>query len=134
MREYDLSNAVTSLGHYSSSTGTLWGVFAAATFTAAGFGISMGERFDREIAFFLTIGFLAFALGHLYFIRHHVNVQRRISTEILEYLKTKKPAPTPFSRSIRAICAPENKIWASVTTHLVIDFCVLYIIWRTARA
>src|SRR3990170_8119316 len=125
MREFELSNAVTSLGHYSSATGTLWGVFAAATFTAAGFGISMGDRFDREIALFLTIGFGAFAIGHLYFIHHHVSVQRRISSEILEYLKNTTPAPTPFMDSIRAICAPENKVWASVMTHLVIDFCVL---------
>ena len=132
-REYDLANAIASLAHYSSATGTLWGIFAAATFTAAGFGIAMEDRFTSQIAIFLTIGFVAFAIGHGYFIRHHVNVQRTISTEILDYLKEAKPSPTAFPKSIHAICAPENKIGASIATHVIIDLCVLAIIWQTAR-
>src|SRR5687767_13810499 len=117
MREYDLSNAVTSLGHYSSATGTLWGIFAVATFTAAGFGITMGERFTALIALFLTIGFGAFAIGHIYFIIHHLRVQRTISKDILRHLADTVSAPTAFTESIKAICAPENKLWASLTTH-----------------
>jgi hypothetical protein len=132
MREYDLSDAVTSLSHYSSATGTLWGIFAVATFTAAGFGISMGERFTFLIALFLTIGFAAFAVGHAYFIIHHLKVQRTISKDILRHL-TETKMPTDFAESIKAVCAPENKLLVSLTTHGVIDACVFIIIWSTVR-
>jgi hypothetical protein len=142
MKEFDLSHAVTSLSHYASATGTLWGIFAAATFAASGFGISMEERFTTPIALFLTIGFLAFAIGHWYFIQHHVGVQRRIATEILSYLKTSGSSATDFPDSIRAICESEVKestlfrvlgIETSTLTHVAIDICVLLVIWSIVK-
>jgi hypothetical protein len=133
MKKYDLADAVTSLGHYSSATGTLWGIYAAATFAASGFGISMKEDFTFWIAAFLTIGFLAFTIGHLYFIIHHVRVQRRISQEILAHLKQYPRSKTDFPDSIRAICGAESKVYVSVLTHVAIDACVLTIIWSVAH-
>jgi len=131
MSNYDLSDAAGSLSDYSSATGTLWGIYAVATFTASGFGITMGDRFTPEIALFLSLGFLAFTVGHFFFVWHHVKIQRAISDEVLHYLE-KKPCPTAFPESVRAICRPDNKmLWVTIT-HLVIDFCVFLIIWKMA--
>ena len=41
MREYGLNDAVSSFSHYSSTINSLWGIYVVATFTAAGFGISL---------------------------------------------------------------------------------------------
>ena len=132
MKEFVLSNAVVSLAQFTSAIGSLWGLFVAATFAAAGFGISMDNRFTAPMALFLTFGYLAFALGHFYFIMHNVRAQQRISREILAYVAAADPPVTDFPETIRAICANESKAWASVVTHVVIDVCVLLIIWSRA--
>ena len=131
MSNYELSDAVASLSHYSSATGTLWGIFAAATFTAAGFGIAMEEAFTRFIALFLTVGFVAFASGHLALVIHHVRVQQIIAAEILAHLG--KTPSTGFPQSVAAICARQSRLDVSITAHLVIDACVVAIIWFIAR-
>jgi hypothetical protein len=132
MSDFELSDAVGSLSDYSSATGTLWGIYAAATFAASGFGITMGDRFTFGIAAFLTLGFLAFAIGHFSFVWHHVKVQRTISSEVLDYLE-RDPCPTAFPQSVRAACRPDNKMAAVTITHIVIDLCVLLIIWSMAK-
>ncbi|MCA1709756.1 MAG: hypothetical protein LC808_43360 [Actinobacteria bacterium] len=133
MKDFGLSDAVDSVQHYSSASGTLWGIYAVATFTASGFGVSMGDRFTVGIATYLTIGFLAFTIGHFSFVRHHSNIQRRLSTEIGAYLAQDKLAAEHFRDSILAICSPDNRLLPVVVTHLVIDTCVIIIIWSTAR-
>ena len=131
MQDYDLSDAVSGLSHYSSATGTLWGIYAVATFTASGFGVSMGQRFTSEIAIFLAIGFVAFAIGHYFLLCHHIQVQQTISADIQAYLGRTKRPPTHFRRSVEAISKPDNNFFWASAAHLIIDLCVLFIIWKT---
>ena len=132
MQDYDLSDAVGSLTHYSSATGSLWGMYVVATFAASGFGISMGSRFTGDIALLLSIGFAAFAVGQYFFVLHHMGVQRTISADILRYLEKTKPDPADFVDSVKAICRPDNRMIPVTMTHLVIDTCVLLVVWKTA--
>src|SRR5690349_20700685 len=128
MSDYELSDAVAAMSHYSSATGTLWGIYAAATFTASGFGLSADQRFTSDIAMLLAIGFVAFAIGHYFLVVHHMDVQRAISADIKAYLDRPIRAASPFRKSIKAISQPDNSFWWASAAHLIIDLCVLFII------
>ena len=132
MKDFDLSDAVSNYTHQSSSIETLWGIFVAATFAGAGFGISLGDRFTYPLAAFLTVGFAAFALGHLALLRQHIHTQSDLRADILDHLDKSKANPSPFENSIRSICRNSSKLGASTLAHGVIDFCVLLLIWSQA--
>ena len=128
MRGFDLSDAVASFSHHTSSIGTLWGIYVAATFAAAGFGISLGDRFTPLIAVFLCIGFLSFAWGHWHLLRQHMAIQDALRTDILADLARSDSDTANFACSIEAICNNSSKLPASAAAHIVIDICVVLII------
>ena len=126
MSEFGLSDAVSSFSHQSSVTATLWGIYVAATFAAAGFGFSLEDNFTYPLAAFLSVGFLSFTIGHLHLLMHSIRIQSHLRDEILAYLNE---APTAFAGSIRSICGNSSKLGPSVAAHIIIDICVLLLIW-----
>jgi hypothetical protein len=128
MREFDLSDAVASFSQHTSSIGTLWGIYVAATFAAAGFGISLGDSFTPLIAVFLGIGFLSFAWGHWHLLRQHLAIQDALREDILADLARSDPDSGPFTRSIRSICDNRSNLLWSTAAHVAIDLCVILII------
>ena len=132
MQDFDLSDAVENFTHHSSSIGTLWGIYVAATFAGAGFGISLEENFTYPLAAFLSIGFLAFTIGHWHLLRQHIDIQADLRADILAYLDKAGPDSGPFAKSIRSICRNSSKLGASRLAHIVIDICVLLLVWSLA--
>jgi len=128
MREFGLTDAVASYSHYSSVIATLWGIYVAATFTAASFGAALEDRFTATLAVFLSAGFLAFTIGHAVLVVHAIRIQDVLRENITSFLRE---SPGPFAPAIESMCRYRSKPVPSLCAHFVIDACVLLIIWLT---
>lgn len=131
MREYDLANAVTTFSTYSAMLTTLWGLYIAATFAAAGFGASMNDDFTPTTALLMTVAFLAFAAAHL---RGILVIDRglvSIRTEILGRLQATSGEVTDYPRTVTAALAIALSPTASFAVHVVIDTCVIAVLWSS---
>jgi len=132
MREFNLSHAVSAYSTYASAMNSLWGLYIVATFSAAGFGATMGRRFTTDIALILTIAYLAFAAGHLRALMVTLNRQKIIAAEVIEQLQAGGETLTPYPRSIAAITAKALSPTAIWVIHLTIDACIVGVMWRSA--
>lgn len=129
MREFKLSDVVSAFLFCSSSVISLWGLFIVATFAAAGFGASFGNRFDAGTATMLTVGYLAFAIAHWVAIRAGLQTQRVIADEVRSRLAAGPDDLTDYPMSVARILDTPTSLPVSLAVHLVIDACVVGVIW-----
>jgi hypothetical protein len=131
MRDFNISHAVSTFSTYVGSLNSLWGLYIVATFAAAGFGASMKEQFNSWTALLMTIAFLAFAAAHLSAVVANLRVQKRISTEVLERLGGASNEITDFPATVGAVVGRTPSRAASIAVHLIIDACVIAVIWAS---
>ncbi|HET9639757.1 MAG TPA: hypothetical protein VFP12_11160 [Allosphingosinicella sp.] len=130
MRDFNLSHAVSTYSTYVASMNSLWGLYIVATFAAAGFGASMKEQFNAWTALLMTISFLAFAAAHLSGLMANLRVQKAISAEVMERLGGASEE-TDFPATVGAVVGRTGHRGLSLAVHLVIDACVVAIIWSS---
>jgi hypothetical protein len=131
VREYNLADAVATFSTYSGLLTTLWGLYIAATFAAAGFGASMNEDFTPRTALLMTVAFLAFAAAHLRGIMVVDKGLVSIRTEILGRLKTAPAEITDYPGTVTAALSIALSPAASFAVHVVIDLCVVAVLWSS---
>ena len=129
MREFNLGHVISAYSHYSGSVNSLWGLFVAASFSAAGFGASMAERFTVGTALAVTIAYLLFAAGHLYVIVTYGKKLQAISEEVRTRLEANPADFTDYPRSAAIFFRPVLSPSQSVLIHIGIDACVASIVW-----
>jgi hypothetical protein len=122
-----LNDAVGYFSQHAGRITALWTVFVAATFTAAGFNGLSDPEFGGAERVFLTIGYCAFSAGHWSLLNHCIKVSNTISGEIMRQLESSKTGA--FQESVRSIVKHRSSFWYSLISHLVIDACVILIIW-----
>jgi hypothetical protein len=130
---YKLSDAVTLFSQTTSSINTLWAVYVAATFAAAGFGASstpLNAIAPVWAAAAVTLGFWAFALGHLVLLMQALSVTRVLGTAICDVLAA-TPAAVELALKpvLERLVSTANPPWISMAIHLFIDACVTASIW-----
>lgn len=131
MREFNLANAVGTFSTYSGMLSTLWGLYVAATFAAAGFGASMKEQFTPETALLMTVAFLAFTGAHLCGIMTILRGLVAIRSEILSRMEAGSEQITDYPATVTAALSIALSPAASVAVHVVIDLCVVAVIWSS---
>lgn len=132
MREFNLSHAISAFSTYSGSISSLWGLYIAATFSAAGFAASRGADFPTHMAVILTVAYLVFTASHLLAILANLKVQQVIAGEIGARLQEAQADLTDYPRSLAAVLRITLSPAASIATHLAIDSCVVAIVLSTA--
>ena len=132
MREFNLSHAVSSLSTFTGSLNSLWGLYIAASFAAAGFGASKTANFPPHMAALLTVAYLGFAAAHLHALLTNLKSQKAISEEIIDRLQAAPEPLTDYPRSLAATVRIALSPKASLRVHLLIDACVVAIIWASS--
>jgi hypothetical protein len=126
MPEFKLPDSVNLFSQEKTAIANLWTVYVAATFAAAGYGFS-AERLTLATATALTLGYSAFALGHWSLLEQSLTISSRLKGDIRSAIAG--DSEKPFKSSIEALVNRANPVWVSRTIHLVIDACVIVIIW-----
>jgi hypothetical protein len=129
MRELNLGHVISAHAHYSGSASSLWGLFVAASFSAAGFGASMAARFTVGTALTVTVAYLLFAVGHLFAVLTVVRKLRVISDEVRVRLEANPADFTDYPRTAAVYFGPVLSPFSSVMIHLGIDACIVGILW-----
>ena len=106
-----------------SSQNNLWGIFIIATVASAGFVLTAQEDVGTVSRIAMSIGFLAFAIGHGYLLYK----TRRIFVVIEKQLKMFKDHP--LQCILKIMSDGESTIILPFIPHVVIDIGVLVIIW-----
>ena len=125
---YGIADAVTLFSEQSSSIVNLWTVFVVATFSAAGFGAT--EKLTNYQKSGVTIGFLAFAIGHMSLLVVCINLQRALSADIMHNIADHTK---DFSASLKQLAGHPSNIKIASFFHIIIDICVVVIIWFRPR-
>ena len=129
MPEFNLSHVISSHSHYSGAVNSLWGLFVAASFSAAGFGASMAGQFSLETALAVTVAYLLFAAGHLSAIVTFVKKLQVISEEVRERFDSNPAEFTDYPRTAGIFFGPVLTPSRSMLIHVGIDVCVVAILW-----
>ena len=130
MAQFDLSHAVSTFATLSARLGSLWGLYIAATFAAAGFGASQ-EQLSPVTAGLLTIAFLAFAAAHLRATMTMLKTLVAIRGEIVGRLMASPEEVTDYPVTIEAAMRLSLSPPASLAMHLVVDSCVIAVVWAS---
>jgi hypothetical protein len=128
MKEFNLSHAVAVFSTFTGSAQSMWGLFAVASFTAAGFGASTDDGFSLGTALILTAGYAAFAVAHLRVMLNNIAVREVLAAEIVERLRSTGESMTDFPRSVAISVSIASGRAFTFALHAVIDACVVAII------
>jgi hypothetical protein len=126
MSNFKLSDAVTLFSQEAAAIVSLWTVYVAATFAAAGYGFT-ASPFSVVQASALTLGFSAFAFGHWKLLRQALLISKALQGDILSALSSNPE--NQFKSSIQALARTANPPWISLVIHIFIDSCVVVILW-----
>jgi hypothetical protein len=85
MDKFELNHAVTLFTQQTTTINSLWTVYVAATFAAAGYGFSVSPL-PPVIAAAVTVGFLAFAFGNWKLLRQGLRINRQLQKDISEFM------------------------------------------------
>lgn len=118
----------------------LWGIYIAATFAGGGFSLATSDPLSWSEATIAAIGFSAFAIGHFYLISNAIARLRGIR-ELLEKASADEAATpadkkdfmagkTSFDDVVLAATHPVGQSRGSVVAHVVIDICVVALMYR----
>jgi hypothetical protein len=122
----DISKGADLFLQEASSINSLWAVYVVATFAGASYGVSSRAP-SRTALIGVTVGFLAFAWGHLSLVRQALAVSAVLGQD-LERAANAGDAGG-FAASIHSLARTANPPWISITIHLVIDTCVVLALW-----
>jgi hypothetical protein len=131
MDKFELNHAVTLFTQQTTTINSLWTVYVAATFAAAGYGIS-ASPLPPVIAAAVTVGFLAFAFGNWKLLRQGLRINRQLQKDISEFM-TRTASDHAFRPSVERLIAAANPPWISLVIHLLIDFCVVVSLWSRVK-
>ena len=106
-----------------SSQNNLWGIFIIATVASAGFVLTAQEDVGTVSRIAMSIGFLAFSIGHGYLLFK----TRRIFVVIESQLKMLEDHP--LQSILNKMSDGKSTVVRPFIPHVVIDICVLVIIW-----
>lgn len=132
MAKFDVVHAVQLFSENTGTINNLWGLYIVATFAAAGFGAS-SDSISIGAAIVVTVGFWAFALGHLQLLVQALNLNRRLKTDISVALLEGAEDAGRFMPSIRYLISTANPPWISISIHLLIDVCATAALWSGTR-
>jgi hypothetical protein len=126
-----LNHAVTLFTQQTTTINSLWTVYVAATFAAAGYGFT-ASPLPPVIAAAVTVGFLAFAVGNWKLLRQGLRISRQLQKDISEFM-THAASDNAFRTSIERLVATANPPWISLVIHLLIDVCVVISLWSRVK-
>jgi hypothetical protein len=125
--DYKLTDAVNLFSQYTAMINNFWAFYAAATFAAAGYGLSL-TPLPAPVAGAILSGFWIFAYGHLRLLRKLLSVQHSLQSDISRSLEFTR---TTFEPALRKLVSSAHIRWISITIHLAIDLCVsAALLWR----
>jgi hypothetical protein len=127
MDKFELKDAVTLFTQQTTIINSLWTVYVAATFAAAGYGLSVSPL-SPVVAAAVTAGFLMFAIGNWNLLRQALGINRQLEEDILEFMKS-SANDRPFRRSIKVLADTANPPRISLAIHVFIDLCVIISLW-----
>lgn len=126
MGKLELPHAVTLFTQQTTTINSLWTVYVAATFAAAGYGFS-AKGLSPITAAAVTVGFLAFAFGNWKLIRQGLRINQALSADLRAALGA--DPGQPFAWTITALAGTANAFWISRSIHILIDACVIVALW-----
>ena len=129
--KFELNHAVSMFTQQTTTINSLWTVYVAATFAAAGYGFT-ASPLSPTIAAAVTLGFLAFAFGNWKLLKQGLQINRQLKKDISDFMST-KPGCNPFEPSIEKLISTANPPWISLAIHLFIDFCVVVALWSRVK-
>lgn len=107
-----------------SARNNLWGIYVVATFAASGFAVTAkGGDVVTLARIAMTFGFLAFTIGHgflLYRTTHILIAIEGLSKAVKDHL---------FQSVLDSISSAASNVTFPFIAHVVIDICVIAIIW-----
>ena len=106
-----------------ASMHSLWAVYVAASFAAAGYGSSTSLAWQAALA--VTIGFWLFAFGHLALLRQTLRMIEAVRRDLMAI----KPANTLLSEALKVSARIRNPLSIGTRIQLAIDVCVTAAIW-----
>ena len=126
---YKLSDAVTLFVNQTTVINSLWGIYVAATFAAAGFGATSNAHVVARAA--ITFGFWAFTLGHLRLITDALVTTKLLGSAITKTIDIAEQdsISVEFAELLKQVAGKAKTPWISVAIHLFIDLCVTTAIW-----
>ncbi len=127
MPDFDEKAAVDLFVKQNSLISGLWGIYIAATFTAASFSVTKIPLTPFALLA-LTLGFWAFALGHIMLIQQALSINIELKKSLLATINSND---SPFSEFVRHLAKTANPPYKSMAIHFFIDVCVTILIWRT---
>jgi hypothetical protein len=89
MDKFELNHAVTLFTQQTTTINSLWTVYVAATFAAAGYGFT-ASPLQPKIALAVTIGFLAFAFGNWKLLKQGLTINQQLQKDISEFLASQE--------------------------------------------
>ncbi|MGI0014881.1 MAG: hypothetical protein ACREBU_15785, partial [Nitrososphaera sp.] len=107
----------------SSARNNLWGIYVVATFAASGFVVTAQGDVGTLARIAMSLGFLAFTIGHGFLLYRTSHILIAIEG-LLKKLKSH-----PLQPILDKICDSESKITSPFIAHVIIDICVIAIIW-----
>ena len=128
MDGFELNHAVSLFTEQTTTITNLWTVYAVATFAAAGFTAS---PLSRPIAAAVTIGFLAFAIGHWHLLKQGLQINVQLASDISKFIQS-HPGNS-FEPSINNLISTANPPWISLAIHPLIDACVVVALWARVK-
>jgi hypothetical protein len=137
MLKFDLSDAVVLLTAQSAQISTLWTIYVAATFAAAGYSISAkssGLAPDKYVIFAVTVAFWLFVVGHLSGIYAMLSDHMQLESDIRRVLPADPSAQSfAYTQSIGILVKRSfDPRWPAIAVHLIIDVCVTVALWVPA--
>ena len=127
MDKFELNHAVSLFTQQTTTINSLWTVYVAATFAAAGYGFTVSPL-SPIIAAAVTLGFLAFAFGNWKLLKQGLQINRQLQKDITDFMQSASTG-NPFELSIKKLISTANPPWISLAIHLWIDFCVVAAGW-----
>jgi hypothetical protein len=131
MDKFELNHAVGLFTQQTTTINSLWTVYVAATFAAAGYGFA-ASPLSPNIAAAVTLGFLAFTFGNWKLLKQGLQINRQLQKDISDLLVS-ETRRNPFETSIKKLISTANPPWISLVIHLWIDFCVVVAIWSRVK-
>ena len=129
MAKFDVVHAVQLFSENTGTINNLWGIYVVATFAAAGFGAS-SESISIWTAIVVTVGFWAFALGHLSLLTQALTLNRHLAADIMGALREGNADDAgKFKSAIQYLASTANPPWTSIAIHLLIDVCATAAMW-----
>ncbi len=126
MPKFDEKAAVDLFAKQNSLVNGLWGIYIAATFTAASFSVTTVSLSPLALLS-VTAGFWAFALGHLVLIRQALSINIKLKQSLRDTINSND---SPYTGVVSHLANTANPPWVSMVIHLFIDACVTSLIWR----